>query len=200
MISQKELKGINSPFRHFSLKMKINSYKKKLDKLKINLNELTILDAGCGKGFSTKILIDKLAPKKTYAFDFLEDQVDLAKKLHLDAEFFQGSIADIKLPSTSCDFVFVFNVLHHVPEWKKGIKDVSRVLKDHGYAIFEEPTGSYTTFTDKLARNKHPEEGKFTKNEFEEELRKNNFTVLKDTSAFFGKYIALICQKEVINK
>ena len=193
MISEKELKGINSPLRNFSLKMKINSYIKQLKKLHINLEHLTILDAGCGRGFSTKILFDKLSPKKTFAFNFLEERVNLAKKLNLDTEFFQGSNTDIQLPAGSSDFVFVFNVLHHVSEWKNGIKDVSRVLKDNGYDIFEEPTGSYTTFTDHLARNKHPEKGKFTKQEFEAELYKNTFVILKDSSAFFGKYIALIC-------
>lgn len=195
MISKKELKGINSPFRNFSLNLKINSYKKQLKKLHINLKDLTILDAGCGRGFSTRIIIDKFAPKKIVAFDIIADQITLAKKMKLEADFFIGSITDIDLPSAFFDFVFVFNVLHHVPCWKEGIAEVSRVLKVKGYVIFEEPTGEYTTFTDRLARNMHPERGKFTKREFEEELMKNNFFILKDSSTFFGKYIALICQK-----
>lgn len=197
MISEKELKGINSPFRNFSLNMKINSYKKQLVKLKINLKNLIILEAGCGRGFSTRIIINKFSPKKIYAFDFIEEQINLAKKMKLDAEFFVGDITRIDLPSGTFDFVFVFNVLHHVPMWKDGIKEITRVLKDKSYAIFEEPTGSYTTFTDNLARNKHPEEGKFSKEEFERELLKNNFKIVKDSSTFFGKYIALICQKAV---
>ena len=48
MISKKELKAVNSPFRNFSLKMKINSYKRQLEKLHINLEQLIILDTGCG--------------------------------------------------------------------------------------------------------------------------------------------------------
>ena len=196
MISEKELKGVNSPFRNFSLNMKINSYKKQLEKLHINLEQLIILDAGCGRGFSTRIIIDRFSPKKIYAFDVIENQINLAKKMKLEAEFFVGDITNINLPSSLCDVIFVFNVLHHVPRWREGIKEVSRVLKEKGTVIFEEPTGSYTTFTDKLARNKHPEEGKFSRQEFEEELIKNNFTVIKDQSTIFGKYIALICYKK----
>ena len=196
MISEKELKGVNSPFRNFSLNMKINSYKKQLEKLHINLEQLIILDAGCGRGFSTRNIIDRFSPKKIYAFDVIENQINLAKKMKLEAEFFVGDITNINLPSSLCDVIFVFNVLHHVPRWREGIKEVSRVLKEKGTVIFEEPTGSYTTFTDKLARNKHPEEGKFSRQEFEEELIKNNFTVIKDQSTIFGKYIALICYKK----
>ena len=133
MISKKELKAVNSPFRNFSLKMKINSYKWQLEKLHINLEQLIILDTGCGWGVSTKIIIDKFSPKKIYAFDFVEKQVLLAKKINLEAEIFYGSITNINLPSSSCDLVFVFNVLHHVPMWKEGIKEVSRVLKDKNY-------------------------------------------------------------------
>ena len=195
MISEKELKGVNSPFRNFSLNMKINSYKRQLEKLHIKLEHLTILDAGCGRGFSTRIIIDKFFPKKIYAFDYVEKQINLAKKMKLHAEFFVGDITNINLPTSFFDFIFVFNVLHHVPRWREGIIEVSRVLKEGGCAIFEEPTGSYTTFTDKLARNKHPEEGKFSKQEFKEELSKNKFTVIKDSSTFFNRYIALICQK-----
>lgn len=54
MITEKELKGINSPFRNFSLNLKINSYKRQLEKLHIKIKDLTILDAGCGRGFSTE--------------------------------------------------------------------------------------------------------------------------------------------------
>ncbi|MHA2105566.1 MAG: class I SAM-dependent methyltransferase [Candidatus Hodarchaeales archaeon] len=196
MISNKELKGVNSPFRNFSLKMKIRSYKKQLENQNINLKDSSILDAGCGRGFSTQIIIDKFQPEKIYAFDFIESQIDLAKMMNLDAKFWVGSITDIDLPSSSCDFVFVFNVLHHVLGWREGIKEIFRVLRDEGHAIFEEPTGGYTTFTDRLVRNKHPEEGKFSKKEFEEELLKNNFFIIKDSSTFFGRYIALICQKK----
>ena len=196
MISQKELKGINSPLRNFSLKLKIRSYKKQLEKLDINYENKVILDAGCGRGFSTKILCEKFQPKEIYAFDYLEEQIQLAKQLELKAIFWVGDITSIHIPDENFDIVFAFNVLHHVPHWKQGILEISRVIKNQGYAIFEEPTGSYTTFTDKFVRNKHPDEAKFSKKEFEADLLKNNFIILKDSSTFFGKYIALITQKK----
>ena len=124
MISVKELKGINSPFRNFSLNMKINSYKKQLTKLQISLENLLLLDAGCGRGFSTRIIIDKFSPKIIYTIVFQEEQINLAKKMHLDTEFFVVDIAKFNLISSIFDLIFVFNVLYHVPCWREAIKEV----------------------------------------------------------------------------
>jgi ubiquinone/menaquinone biosynthesis C-methylase UbiE len=195
LISQKELKGVNSPLRGFSLKLKLRSYHNKLRKLGIDLENTVILDAGCGRGFSTAIILDRFKPNKVYAFDFLPEQIELAKKMNLTAEFFVGSITEIKIPTSECDMAFIFNVLHHVPQWEKGIQEVARILKVGGYALFEEPTKKYTNFTDKLARNKHPEEAKFTREEFISQLKLNSFVVIEDMSAFFGMYLALFCRK-----
>lgn len=41
----------------------------------------------------------------------------------------------------------MFNVLHHVPQWHKGIQEIARILKIGGYVLFEEPTKKYTNFT-----------------------------------------------------
>jgi hypothetical protein len=74
------------------------------------------------------------------------------------------------------------------------MKEVCRVLKIGGYVIFEEPTGSYTNLTDRLVRNKHPEEGKFSREEFITELTGNNFKIIEDASTFFGRYLSFICK------
>lgn len=187
---------MNSPLRGLSQKLKLRSYHKKFRKLGIELENTVILDAGCGRGFSTAIILDRFKPKKVYAFDFLPEQIELAKKKNLSAEFFIGSITDIKLPTKECDAAFVFNVLHHVPQWHKGIQEIARILKMGGYALFEEPTKKYTNFTDKISRNKHPEEAKFTREEFIDQLNSHNFTLIEDMSAFFGMYLALLCRKD----
>ncbi|MFX0065770.1 MAG: class I SAM-dependent methyltransferase [Candidatus Hermodarchaeota archaeon] len=196
MISERELKGINNSLRAFSLNLKLRSYQKTLVQFGIDLTNTTILDAGCGRGFSTALILGLFRPKKVYAFDFLPQQIELAKEMKIPAEFFVGSITDIKLDATLCEFAFVFNVLHHVPNWPKGIQEIRRILKPNGYVIFEEPTKQYTTFTDRLARVKHPEEGKFTQEEFFQHLDANGFTLVKDMSTMFGLYLALLCRKE----
>ena len=196
MISDKELKGMHSPIRKFSLKMKIRSYRKKINKHGIKLDDLVVLDAGCGPGFSTQEILRSFSPKKIYAFDYLDQEIQFAKQLQIDAEFWVGSITNLIYPTNTFDFIFVFNVLHHVPEWRIGIQEIARVIKNEGYVIFEEPTGSYTSFTDRLARIKHPEEGKFSKEEFITELAKNRFTILDDSSTFFGRYLSFICKSD----
>ena len=197
LISDKELKGVNSSFRAFSLNVKLRNYRRKFTQLGIDLSDSIVVDAGCGRGWSTALIIKLFQPRKIYAFDYLPKQIELAKKMKLSAKFSVDSITNIQLPSDICDAVFSFNVLHHVPAWTEGINEISRILKPDGYVLFEEPTERYTNFTDKLVRNKHPEEGKFSRKEFDVELRKCGLSLIQDMSTFFGLYLVLLCKNGI---
>jgi SAM-dependent methyltransferase len=59
------------------------------------------------------------------------------------------------------DVVFGFGVLHHLPDWRQGLAEISRVLKPGGVYFLEEFYPSlYLNF---LARRLffHPEEDRF---------------------------------------
>lgn len=102
----------------------------------------TVLDFGCGNGENTILLVRRGA--RVLSMDISTASVKVAEKrlemngLENGAEFFTGSAHDICLPDASVDVVFGMAILHHL-DLKLAAKEVFRVLKPGGRAIFQEP-------------------------------------------------------------
>lgn len=74
----------------------------------------------------------------------------------------------------SFDAVFSFGVLHHMEDWRKAVKEISRVLKRGGEFFFEEPLRPFLRNFLVRFLTAHPEGGEFDYEEFKEELEANN--------------------------
>ena len=102
----------------------------------------TVLEYGCGDGNNTLVLA--LRGAKVKALDISPDLIQIAKKrlevnhVEGDVEFIVGSAHDIPLPDESVDIVFGMAILHHL-DLELSAKEVRRVLKKGGKAIFKEP-------------------------------------------------------------
>lgn len=86
-----------------------------------------VLDAGCGSGqYSLSLL--QLGAREVHG-------VDLNKPVFKARNFFFKKANVLKLPfeDNYFDFVFCNGVLHHTKDWKKGIKEITRVLKPNGW-------------------------------------------------------------------
>lgn len=105
----------------------------------------TILDVGCGNGFSTFELLKK-NPKFVIGIDFTETMINEAKKKKEDLKadkisFEIGDIRKLKFKNDSFDIVYTIRVLINLPNWeeqKQGIKECIRVAKKGGKIIFSE--------------------------------------------------------------
>lgn len=105
----------------------------------------TILDVGCGNGFSTFELLKK-DPKSVIGVDLTENMINEAKKkkeeLKADKISFEiGDIRMLKFKDDSFDIVYTIRVLINLPNWeeqKQGIKECIRVAKKGGKIIFSE--------------------------------------------------------------
>lgn len=101
-----------------------------------------ILDFGCGNGENTILLANRGA--RVLSMDISTASVKVAEKrlqvndLENAASFFVGSAHDIPLASESVDVVFGMAILHHL-DLQPAAKEVFRVLKKGGRAIFSEP-------------------------------------------------------------
>jgi ubiquinone/menaquinone biosynthesis C-methylase UbiE len=57
----------------------------------------------------------------------------------------------------SKDVVIIFGVLHHIPEWRKTLEEIERVLRDGGSLLLEEPRGLDLKFFEMFFRWGHPD-------------------------------------------
>lgn len=124
---------------NFSLAAQENRYAKKvLGPIK----NKKILDLGCGYGETA--VYWALGGADVQAIDISSKMISLAKKIAQkngvsnNCHFKQMVAEKLDYPDNYFDFVFGNGVLHHV-DLKKSIKEVVRVLKKGGKAIFVEP-------------------------------------------------------------
>lgn len=102
----------------------------------------TILNIGCGLGEETVYL--SLKGAKVVAIDTSSEMLKFTKKLaekyraDKKISYFQMSVEKIKFDREMFDYVLGCNILHHI-DITKAVKEICRVLKKSGIAVFIEP-------------------------------------------------------------
>jgi ubiquinone/menaquinone biosynthesis C-methylase UbiE len=173
-----EFAAMNNPIRrwiqkHFEFRM----FKRHLQKRGIHLEDGVIMDAGCGSGYSTELILNEYHPSRVIAFDYMQEQVRLAERRGLNVEFVVGDLRRIECRNSTCDSVFIFGVLHHIAEWKTALFEVARVLKPGGVLLFDEPRYQ------------------FTWGELEAGIKNAGMDILEMKTWFFHYFHAYLCQK-----
>jgi SAM-dependent methyltransferase len=80
--------------------------------------------------------------KKNHHIDYLSADIDPTRAM---AEM---DITDIDMPENIFDVIICSHVLEHIPEHKKALKELYRVLKPDGWAIIQVPIIAESTFED----------------------------------------------------
>ena len=141
-----------------------------------DVKDKVVLDYGCGDGINTLLLLRRGACVK--ALDISPELIDLARKrlevneINGDVEFIVGSAHDIPLPNKSVDIVFGMAILHHL-DLELSVKEVKRVLKNGGRAIFNEPVrnSGVVKFARKLVPYQAPDVSPYERPLSDKELR-----------------------------
>jgi ubiquinone/menaquinone biosynthesis C-methylase UbiE len=152
------------------------------------------LEIGCGAGVGAEVIAEQFGAQKVIAADIDPEQIERAKKdlkqeLIEKIEFKVEDAMALAETDETFDAVFSFGVLHHMEDWRKAVKEISRVLKSGGEFFFEEPFRPFLrnflvrTLTD------HPRGGEFVFEEFKDELKLNNIEMvnmkrIKDIAIF----------------
>jgi len=101
-----------------------------------------VLEYGCGDGLNTLALARRGALVK--ALDISPELIEVARRrmqvngTDANVEFVVGSAHDMPLADESVDVVFGIAILHHL-DLKLSAREVKRVLRKGGRAIFQEP-------------------------------------------------------------
>ena len=88
-----------------------------------------VLDLGCAEG-ATLVHVD--APAGTVGIDIFEDKLAFARKKLPDVEFVNGSAYELPFDDGRFDQVLVRDVIHHLDEPERAIREVRRVLAPGG--------------------------------------------------------------------
>jgi deazaflavin-dependent oxidoreductase (nitroreductase family) len=159
-----------------------------------------VLEIGCGRGVGAQIILERFGASTVTAFDVDPDMVEQARtRLGQYGDRVMVSVGDataIDAADGSFDAVFDFGIIHHVPDWRRAVTEVRRVLVPEGRFYFEEVTShaldrwSYRQFLE------HPEHDRFSATEFVAELERQQLHVGdRWLTRFFGDFVFGVAQR-----
>jgi ubiquinone/menaquinone biosynthesis C-methylase UbiE len=140
------------------------------------------LEIGCGNGNGTRIIDKLFKPKKIVAIDLDKRMIEIAKRKKKNKNTIYEIMDTTKLnfPDNHFDAIFVFNVIHHIPNWKDSLNEIKRVLKPNGELLLEELsietfTGGFGYVLRKLL--KHPYQQMYSVQEFTDYINEIGFQI-----------------------
>jgi ubiquinone/menaquinone biosynthesis C-methylase UbiE len=142
----------------------------------LDLLNKDVLEIGCGNGHGA-YLLNQRSPSSYVGLDVMEEQIEKARKRYPQFKFLVQDATDLsQFADASKDVVIIFGVLHHIPEWRKVIDEVKRVLGPNGSFFVEEPRGMDLKLFDFFFRWGHPDSD-FGINRMEEYLKLHGFKI-----------------------
>lgn len=138
------------------------------------------LEIGCGNGNGSRVIKKLFAPQSITAIDLDPRMIALAQRGNRDStiRFQVMDAAQLDFPDNTFDTVFDFGIIHHIPNWRDCIRELSRVVKLGGELLLEDLSiesfdGLIGGFWKRVLA--HPYEHMFTVQEFTDYLRECGF-------------------------
>ncbi|HUX21969.1 MAG TPA: class I SAM-dependent methyltransferase [Spirochaetia bacterium] len=104
-----------------------------------------VLEVGCGNGIGVNLILRAFGPEVVEAIDIdplmvRKAERRFAKRAHngTTVKVQVGDAEQLPYGDGSMDAVFNFGIIHHLEDWDRGIREISRVLKPGGVFYFEE--------------------------------------------------------------
>lgn len=145
-------------------------------RLGLSIGNRDVLEIGCGNGYGAS-LIDRQHPRSYVGLDVMEEQIAKARQRYPQFKFLVQDATDLsQFSDASRDVVIIFGVLHHIPEWRKVVEEIKRVLRPNGSLFVEEPRGMDIKLFDFIFRWGHPDSD-FGISRMEEYMKSHEFTI-----------------------
>jgi ubiquinone/menaquinone biosynthesis C-methylase UbiE len=92
-----------------------------------------MLDIGCGEGVTLGKMVDRFPEKTILGIDSLQENVDICRKHDLPVE--NGDVYDLRFTDGSVDCCLLIEVIEHLEDHRKALKEIHRVLRKGGLLI-----------------------------------------------------------------
>jgi ubiquinone/menaquinone biosynthesis C-methylase UbiE len=140
-MSLQERLTVNNPIRDWFMRGEMAAFRRLAD-LPAGA---AVLDMGCGRGTSVRLIFEKFRPTRLVGFDIDAPLIDQARRrlAPLLGETTEVRVADAThLPFADSEFdaALELGMLHHVPDWRAALRETARVLKPGGAFYFAEPS------------------------------------------------------------
>ncbi len=146
-------------------------------------NPKSILDVGCGEGFTLKRLEKEKLGKRNEGIDSMDDAIKLAKKIHPELIIKKGDIYKLPYKANSFDMVVCNEVLEHLERPMDALAELRRVTRK--YVVLSVPNEPLFTIS-RMLRGKnlskfgdHPEHIQhWSEGKFAQFIGKNNLEII----------------------
>ena len=114
-----------------------------IDLISINIKGATILDLGCGTGYLTKVLSERVGPEgKVVAVDPDEERLKIAREKYSASNIKYIQADDKTFPPRQYDIIFCNTVINWIHDKEALYKRVHANLRPGGQFAFSTPDGS----------------------------------------------------------
>jgi 2-polyprenyl-3-methyl-5-hydroxy-6-metoxy-1,4-benzoquinol methylase len=91
----------------------------------------SILDVGCGEGFTLNRLKENGIGKKLEGIEYLDTAIALGRKTYPDIKITKGNIYELPYKDNEFDLVLCTEVLEHLEKPEKALKELVRVSRKY---------------------------------------------------------------------
>ena len=95
-----------------------------------------VTDLGCGTGYFTRLLQQRLQPQQLYAVDIAQGMLAFAKQQQSADFYIVGDAEHLPLADNSQGLIFSSLALQWCPDFAQVLSEAKRVLKPGGYLAF----------------------------------------------------------------